>query len=640
MEAEFLYRKVLSGNPNHAEALHLLGLIASDADRNDAAAVLIAHAIRLQGNVPLFCSNLGLVLTRQGKLPQAIACFRQALAGKPDDPAILAHMGRCLSGMGRVEEAIIALGTSLSFHPEARTFQELGNVLIAAGRAADAIACFERAVELNPGLAESYFTLGNLRFAAGHWDRGADAYEGAIQADRGQPQYHFNLGVVRTLQERYPEAMQCYAHAVQLRPEYAEAHNNLGILHQKGGDLAQAAWHYERALEIEPGYPDAWYNTGSLLQEGGDHQEACAIYRNVLANPRLTASPAALEGHVRNNLANGLLALGEPQEALAEYDRALVLHPEGVEARWNRAVARLTLGRYGEAWEDYEWRLRQPDVPRREFAQPRWDGAPLAGRRLLLHAEQGLGDTLQFARYAGLIPRKNPKTDRSRVILECQPPLTGLLARLGGVDSVVGEGLPLPEFDVRIPLLSLPGIFGTALETIPGQRPYLSADPVRSERWRIHMESHAPSPALRVGLCWSGNPKHRNDANRSLPAELLTCLAGLPGIAYFNLQVEPKTLPTLDFTPLLNPLYDFEETAALTANLDLVITVDTAVAHLAGGMGRPVWVLLPLVADWRWLTGRDDSPWHPSAKLFRQTKAKDWRTVIERVKEKLQDLAA
>ena len=619
----------------------MLGLIASDAEQHDAAAILIAHAIRIQGNVPLYCANLGLVLSRQGKLPQALACFRQALASKPNDAVTLAHAGRCLSRMGRFDEAIIALGTSLSLVSNAPTFHELGNALIAASRTEEAIACFQHAVSLEPRLADCYFTLGNLLFASGNWAGGADAYEGAILADQTQPEYYFNLGVVRTLQTLHPEAIRCYLKAVQLRPEYAVAHNNLGILYQKAGDKDQASWHYQRASEIQPGYSEAWYNTGALLQEQEEHEKACQVYRNVLSSPLTSLS---LEAHLHNNLANGLLALGQPGAALDEYDRALALDSEAVEAHWNRAIVQLTLGRYKEAWAEYEWRLRQPDALVRQFSQPRWDGAPLGRRRLFLYAEQGLGDTLQFARFARLIHetnarRKDPEQGGPRVVLECQAPLAGLLKRLQGVDSVVGAGMPIPEFDVHIPLLSLPGIFGTTLETLSGQRTYLSADSKRRRQWRLHMARQAPGH-LRVGLCWSGNPNHRNDRNRSLPAEFLNCLATIPGVAYYNLQINAQAMPNIDFRPLLRPLDDFEETAALTANLDLVITVDTAVAHLAGGMGRPVWVLLPMVADWRWMTERDDSPWHSSARLFRQTKAKDWRTVIDRVRESLMQLAA
>lgn len=637
-QAEFLYRQVLSSDPQDAEALHLLGLIASQAGQFDAAAALIGQAIRLKGNLPLFCANLGYILRQQGKIPQALACYRQSLLGKPNDPGVLAETGRCLLALGKPEEAAIALATGIGLEPDAAAFQDLGAALRTLGKTADAIACFQHATALDPSLAESHFSLGNLLFANGEPDRGALAYRKAIEADGSRAEYHFNLAVVLTVQGNPNEAAACYGTAVRLRPDYAEAHNNLAILYQKSGCYQLAAQHYKRAVEIDPGYSEALYNNGSLLQDQEDHEEACRIYRRLLGH-----CEPELERRVRNNLANGLLALGRPRKALAEYNRAIVLDPKAVEAHWNRAVALLTLGKYSEAWEDYEWRLRQPHARQREFRQPRWDGAPLNGRRLLLHAEQGLGDTIQFARFAPLA-QNDSRQPPSTVILECQQPLVKLLGTVKGLDLVTAFDAA-PEFDLHLPLLSLPGLFGLTLKHVSRNVPYLETAPDRLERWRRHIDGVSAGSRARVGLCWAGNPRHHNDRNRSVSPHLLDPLGALPEIAYFCLQQQPNGAPAIDFKPLLEPLDDFETTAALSANLDLVITVDTAVAHLAGALARPLWLMLPAVADWRWLTERDDSPWYPTARLFRQDRRtigmKDreeaWRPVIERVKTSLQN---
>ena len=276
-------------------------------------------------------------------------------------------------------------------------------------------------------------------------------------------------------------------------------------------------------------------------------------------------------------------------------------------------------------------RFGQKDTMRRQFAQPMWDGSALEGRRILLHAEQGLGDTLQFVRYAPLVRQRG-----GFVILECQQTLLRLLAGASGIDRLIARGHPLPDFDCHAPLLSLPAIFRTAIDTIPAAVPYVEVAPVEVERWREIIESRAGARGgLKVGLTWAGNPRHRNDRNRSLSPRDLSALASLDQTVFFQLQKDAAAAPDLEMIELLDGSSDFLDTAAILQNLDLLISVDTSVAHLAGALGRPVWTLLPFAPDWRWMTGRSDSPWYPSMRLYRQQRRKDWAEVLQRVRADL-----
>jgi hypothetical protein len=328
--------------------------------------------------------------------------------------------------------------------------------------------------------------------------------------------------------------------------------------------------------------------------------------------------------------------LGEPDTAIVEFRHALEHDCGNAEAHWNLSLALLQTGCLQEGWTEYEWRFRQWPGLARDFAAPLWDGGPLNGRRILLHAEQGIGDTLQFVRYADFAKRQG-----GWVVVECHPALVPLLRRMANVDEVVARDAGLPPFDCHAPLMSLPRIAGTKLDTIPGDVPYIAADDATVESWRTRVRGHGDGPC--VGLAWAGNSRQRNDAKRSLGAGELALLDGLSGIQFFSLQKDER-VPVEELRPAMIPLArefrDFQDTAAAMAHLDLIVTVDTAVAHLAGALGRPVWTILPHAADWRWLQGREDSPWYPSMRLFRQVEAGEWGPVMRRVRNQLQALNA
>ncbi|MBM3725393.1 MAG: tetratricopeptide repeat protein [Acidobacteria bacterium] len=559
-EAGTLYRRILAKEPDHAEAMHLLGLVSSENGHDDLAASLIARAIKLQGPEPVFCASLGVVLRKQGQTEQAMACFRQAIKGNPRD---------------------------------GRAHFELANLLHGNGRYAE---------------------------AAGH-------YEQTVRIAPGQPMAWFNLGVTRTLEQRLEEAIAAYRQALAHDPCYAEAHNNLGILLQAFGRVDEAAGCYQSAIEARASYLDPYYNLGLTRQDQERFEEAASAYQLLLNhNPR---HPEAL-----NNLGVTLQAMGHARGARIAYEQALQCNPSHSEARWNLGVVNLLLGDYEAGWEGHEWRFRQAESRPRIFEQPEWTGETLPGARILLHAEQGLGDTLQFIRYASLV-----KSRCHSVIVEVQPPLETLARTVAGIDEVALRGHELPEFDAHVPLMSLPRLFRTTTASVPAQVPYVAPSADALHRWRKIFESDGS--ALKTGLVWAGNSRHKNNHNRSMALDLFLPLADLDGVRFFSLQKDsagpiPPAFPMTDLAPALT---DFNETAAAIANLDLVIAVDTAVAHLAGALGKPVWILLPHVPDWRWMLDRDDSPWYPTARLFRQAERKQWKPVIDRVRTELAVLA-
>lgn len=464
------------------------------------------------------------------------------------------------------------------------------------------------------------------------------AYREAIRLWPGNAEAWSNLGLSLQAQRRFEDAERCHQHALRLAPDYPEAHNNLGLAQYEQGRVAEAGNSFRGALRLRPDYPNALMNLGTALQGLNRQAEAEACYRQALA---LGAPPAK----VLNNLGLLLQELGRPAEAEEACRQALAHAPGQPDARTNLAFAMLLRGAYEEGWREYEarWQVASMASFARRFAQPQWTGRQrLAGRTILLHAEQGFGDTLQFCRYASLVAKRG-----ARVLLEVQPALCRVMESLAGVSAVIPAGEALPAFDLHCPLMSLPLAFGTTLETIPAQLPYLWADPPEAAVWRRRLASF---PGRQVGLVWGGSSRLGQpqataiDRRRSIPLEWLAPLARVPGVSFVSLQLGPPAdqVPPAGMT-LHDPtgeLRDFADTAALIEALDLVISVDTAVAHLAAALGKPTWMLNRFDACWRWLMGRDDSPWYPSLRQFRQPQAGDWATPVSTVAEALTRFAA
>nr|MBI3614208.1 glycosyltransferase family protein [Nitrospirota bacterium] len=472
-------------------------------------------------------------------------------------------------------------------------------------------------------VALRHHTAGNLAEAE-------QIYRGILASDPRHADALHLLGVIAHQTGRDDLAAELIAQAIALNPSVAEYHNNLGNALKEMGRPDEAVSYLRQALALKPEYVDAHYNLGNVLNEQDRLEEAIECYRYALSLKPQHAGACV-------NLGNGFRSLGRISEALDCYRQALRIEPDFVDARWNRACALLLSGNLADGWNEYEcrWELERARSRRRNFPQPLWDGSDISGRNMLLHAEQGIGDTLQFVRYAPLVAKRG-----ARVVLECHPALKSLLETVEGVAQVVSAGEPLPEFDLHSPLLSLPRAFRTTLETIPKTVPYVRASRELVRMWKEMPELGGKS--LKVGVAWAGGT---SDPKRDCGLSMFASLAKLEGVQLYSLQkgeaakqaANPSEgMALFDLTAGLN---DFADTAALISHLDLVISIDTAVAHLAGAMGRPVWTLLRFAPDWRWMLAREDSPWYPTMRLFRQEKPGDWSGVFARVTQELHGVA-
>jgi len=475
----------------------------------------------------------------------------------------------------------------------------------------------------------AWFLRGRVRHAQGDLDAAIDFLRKAIALEPRLVPAHSDLGIFLQNRGQLAEAEACFRRAIELAPRFAEAMSNLGAVLAERGRLEEATGWYNRAITERSDFADAHNNLGATMAKLDRVEEAEALHRRAIA-----LKPEFADAHY--NLGVALHGQGRFDEALASYDEAARLNPEFVDAHWNRAYLLLTMGRFAEGWSEHEWRWRRKQQPPRSFPEPLWKGEPISGRTILLHAEQGTGDALQFVRYAPLVAAGG-----ARVLLQVPRPLRRLVrSSLDGSIDVLAEGDLLPPFELHSPLLSLPLAFATTLDTIPARIPYLTADAATAARWRARIGTPA---GLKIGLVWAGNAQHKNDRNRSIALERLLPLIGSIKARWFSLQVGERAGDLARVAPgrlenLADRFTDFAETAAAIDNLDLVISVDTAVAHLAGALGKPVWILLPAVPDWRWLLGRNDSPWYPTARLFRQAARGDWESVVSTLRDALQDL--
>ena len=526
---------------------------------------------------------------------------------------------------GDLRGAEEAYRRALRRNPEhGRTWFALAQLCERDKRPAEAIACFRRGLEITPREAEGWYALGNVCLAERQFADAEAAYRKCVAIRPDHARGHGNLGFTLNELNRPKDAQAAYEKSLKLCPDLAEVHHNLGNLLREDDRLADAIVRYDRALQIRPDYGKAWINRGIALMAQGRLDEAIAdLERGVGLRPDLPDS--------HTSLGAALSVVQRFDEALAAYERALTLNGEHAEAGWNQSLIHLLRGDYERGFAAYEWRWkckRTKRVP--NFSEPRWDGTPLKGRTILLYGEQGLGDTLQFIRYAPMV-----KALGGRVIVNCQNALIRLLTRTPGIDGLVGWGATPPKFDTWIPLLSLPGIFGTRVDSIPTPIPYVFPDPKLVAHWRRQL---VPLRGVKVGIAWQGSPRHAWDRHRSVALKLFESLARIEGIHLVSLQkhrgseqidAAGKSFPVLSFGPLLDEASGpFMDTAAIIANLDLVITVDSAMAHLAGALGTPAWVALANTPDWRWGLDRAGSVWYPTHRLFRQPKFGDWLSVF------------
>jgi tetratricopeptide (TPR) repeat protein len=545
---------------------------------------------------------------------------------------------------GRLGEAVGICQRLLQLSPtHTPSLRLLGTMALQTGHYADAADYIGRAAARHPNDAELCHLLSVAQLRLGHLQEATATARRALAlgGSSGRADMHCTLGVALAAGGRRDEAAEQFAEALRHEPDRADAHLNLAAILAERGEWAEAIRHYRGALRHDPGNAIARFELACALAEAGEPDSAAAERREV---ERLAAAdPAA-----RHDIGLALITAGRAEEAFAQFRAGVADEPQSAQAHYNLALALLLLGHLPEGWREYEWRWQLPvhQLLARPFRQPQWRGEDLAGRVLVLHAEQGLGDTLHFCRYAPLVAERS-----AGVYLEVQPELVRLLHLSFASDKLRvrprGAGFPgiehLPAADFHCPLLSLPAVFGTGIETIPARIPYLRPDPGEAAAWARRL---AALPRPRVGLVWAGRPTNAQDRLRSIVLSRLAPLAAVSGVSFVSLQKGEAAAqaaaapPGMVLHDIAAGLHDFADTAAALGALDLVITVDTAIAHLAGALGRRVWVMNRRYTDWRWLLEREDSPWYPSLRLFRQPRHGDWDAVIARVATELQAFAS
>jgi tetratricopeptide (TPR) repeat protein len=699
-EAERLYREVLAAEPHNAQAWDLLGVAADKRGQHADALESIGRAIELDPRQAAFHMHRAAASAALGRVDQAITAYREALGVRPDLVEARFGLGNLYMAQGLAQEAQEAFEIVVRSRPDiAEAHHNLAGALIAQGQPERAEAELQTALRLKPTLAEGHLALANLRRnagrleeaiagyrevlrlhpksldalnslavslrAAGRLDEAADSARRAVEAGPTSADAHSNMGLILHEQKRLGEAIACYREALRLQPAMCAVHNALGAALESQGDHQGALQCYREAMRLFPQFAAAYSNLGGSLRQLGRTSEAVICYEEAL---RL--DPKFAEAY--NGLGAALHVFHRPDEALAAFRRAIELKPDYAEAHCNlglllgeqrqfvealacfdraeksqpgivlahndRAIVLLVTGNFSAGWPEYEWRWQIPGTPKRPSG-PAWDGGPLRGRTILLYPEQGAGDMMQFIRYVPLV-----KVRGGRVLVGCPKRMIPILSSCPGIDQFYHENPP-PPFDEHAALLSLPGIFHTDLNTIPADVPYLSAPPDLVDAWRERL----PRDGLfRVGINWQGSRTYRWDFMRSLPLAEFAPLAEVEGVRLFSLQKGTGIEQLADAPFAVEDLGSrldlgdaaFTETAAVIKNLDLVISSDTGLVHLAGALGAPVWLALSYIADWRWLLDRADSPWYPTARLFRQSTRGNWKEVFERMAEELRRLVA
>ncbi|HYV36008.1 MAG TPA: tetratricopeptide repeat-containing glycosyltransferase family protein [Gemmataceae bacterium] len=601
-QSEQICRQILMADQRHLGAWRMLATACQARADLEGAQNAWQSALALYPDDAEAHSHLANVLIYQNKIDDAIAHYRQALRLNPDIFAAQYILGIALHGKTLVDEAMAHYREALRLNPHfADTHHRMGLALADLGRLTEATACYRRALQLDPNLADAWNNLGIALDLQGQLDEATLCFQKALQLKPSCGQAFINWGLTLERLGKVDEALQCMHKALQLNPNDPSPSIHLGNFHKRQNDLDEAVKCYQQALQLAPGDFRTRVNLGHVYQEQSRFEQALACYDEAMRGNESEPGP-----------------------------------------HHNRALLWLLLGNWTQGWPEYEWRWQTPGFERLSFTQPRWDGTPLNGRTVLVLPEQGLGDTLQFIRYVPLVQQRG-----GRVLLGCTPRMAPLLRDCFGLTELAIQGGPFPQFDTYVPLQSLPGIMGTTPANVPGGVPYIRAHADLVAHWRQQLE---PMKGFKIGIAWQGNPEYQYDRQRSITLACFARLAAIPGVQLVSLQKGPGTdqLASLAGRCAVRDLGGtlderagaFMDTAAVMMNLDLVITSDTAGAHLAGALGVPVWVALPMVPDWRWLLQREDSPWYPTMRLFRQQRRGDWQDVFERIASALQNVVS
>ena len=572
----------------------------------------------------------GLKHPHAGRRGPAEGCYHRILKADPECVPALQRLGGLALEAGQYEQSSQWLGEALALNPDdPKTLSNLAESCLAQGEIEQAMGHYRRLVELCPQSAEAHTNLGLTEERVGNLAAAADSYRRALTFQPGSPDAYCKLAIVLRQLDALPEALTLCKDAVELDPARFETYNTMGIVLTDMNNLVAASQAFQRSVALKPDCALTAVDLGYFFVKCGDIPAAADSYRcAVRLDPNLYVA------HLR--LGTALTQLGDRAGARECYERALGLSPSSSEVITYLGLLHLSEGNLTRGWREFELR-ESARRARRKFRQPQWKGEPLDGARIFLHAEQGMGDALQCVRYVPLVAARG-----GEVVLGVQKRLHRLLAGTEGARQVINVGETPAEFSWHCPLFSLPLALATDLSSIPARIPYIHPDPAEVERWGQRLRGNS----LRIGLAWGGNPNYPHDLWRSIPLELLAPLTNLPSATFYSLQLGPPAAqvkqlgPRVHLIDLQDEQKDFADTAAIIANLDLVISVDTSVAHLAGAMGKPVWILLNNSPDWRWLLGRDDSPWYPTARLFRQSTLGNWQEVVARIEPELREFVA
>ena len=626
--AEACYLQVLQHDESQPDALNLLGVLARGRGDLELSESLIGRAIAQDPSVATYHHSLGRSYVLGAQRQAAIRCFRTALALNPEDTDSMQVLGSLLAAEGEGTEAIEWYRKVLADSPErAETQIGLIELLKSTGDASGALEQARVAAARLPQHFDVQYVLASLLIEAGLQKEAIAPLQRAILLKPEEHNPYHCLGTLLHELGHLAEAREAYSHALRVKPDFVDSLSNLGALLKECGEFRSGEILLRRAIELDPTFLNAHCNLGCLLEKQGDSRAAVECFRAALMRD---------QKHVPSlcNLGLTLDNLGDEEGARSCYRLAVYYEPEHPLCRFNLSLHHLADAEFEAGWREYEHRWRTPPFLGKRVAltQKQWSGEPLQGSRIFVYAEQGLGDTIQFYRYVPLLVERG-----AEVVFEVQSEVYELLHDLHPGIKVIRKGESIPkDAQWHCPLMSLPGAFGTDLESIPSRTSYLMR--------RTHKHTGLPGK-LRVGVVWSGNPQHSRDLARSLPLSSLEGLLRVPRASFYSLQkgstskqLEPlmEEIRPLDLGP---SIADFTDTAEFIDELDLVIAVDTSVAHLAGAMGKPVWIMLPYVADWRWLKHRTDSPWYETARLFRQHRPGDWSGVLGQVEAELKKLA-
>ena len=558
-----------------------------------------------------------------GCFDQAELAYKEVLRLSPENPDALHFLGLIAYQNQDYDTAADLIVKAISVVPNNPIFfRHLGQTFQKQNKLDQAADSYRKAIEINPEYVEAYNNLGGLFHLRKKLDQAINLFQKSISLDSNMADTHYVLGQLFEEKGMPPRALKAYQKAIALNPKHAEAQCKIGDIFQEQGNLDQAINSYRVALDSCPGFAEGYNNLGSVLKKKNQLDAAIVAFEKAIeTNPKYVRA--------YSNLGAALVEKNEIEEATQHFERALFMNPDFADAHFNQAIIFLLQGRLEEGWEKYEWRWNSTQKSqKRDFKQLLWNGTTLNGKTILVHTEQGFGDAIQFVRYVDLLCDLN-----TTVIFECETELKTLFKSIDCIDKLVAKGEKIPDFDVHVPLLSLPRIFGTTLKNIPAEIPYLYPD---VEVNPIFLSDS--SRKFKIGIAWAGNPEHVNDHNRSIDLKRFECLLSLEEYEFFSLQIgeHREDIKQYGYDYMIKDLgkqfADFHCTASAILQLDLIISVDTAVAHLAGALGKPVWILLPFMPDWRWMLNRLDSPWYPSMRLFRQNEIGNWMSVFEQLK--------